>query len=69
MGSDKYPVYRYLQADGTWGKNTHFFDTEADVREVLAKGFKPDFSMDRSELDDRQTIRDLTTPDWNCPWD
>lgn len=56
-GSDNHPVHRYLQHDGTWGKNTQYFDSKQEIENALAKGHKPDFNIAKQELHDRETIR------------
>jgi len=49
MDDDYGAVNRYLQPDGTWGKNTEYFDSKEQVEELLKLGHKPDFSMDSWE--------------------
>lgn len=57
-GTDQESVHRYLQADGTWGKNTHYFDTDTEIKQLLQLGHKPDFSLGQDELRSRQMLRD-----------
>ena len=70
-GTDGYEVIRYLQHDGNWGKHTAYFDSEQQIQAALLLGRKPDFNMDRRELEDRAIIRqDMEDgfADWNDDW-
>lgn len=65
-GCDGDPVNRYLRADGSWGKTTHYFDSKEAVEQALAVGHKPDFTMSEQELFDRETIRhDVEASMWD----
>jgi len=59
QGSDDQPVIRYLQLDGSWGRNTQYFDSEEAVNQAISKGIKPDFSITKDESFSRQYFRDL----------
>lgn len=56
-GLDGDPVIRYLQSDGTWGKTTHYFDSDWEIHQLLELGHKPDFTLSRRDLEDRAMIR------------
>ena len=62
-GSDGHTVHRYLQADGSWGNTTHYFDTQEAVTEAALvgtlRGEVPDFWLSNQELQDRADIRDM----------
>jgi hypothetical protein len=49
-GSDGYPVYRYLQANGCWGNFAYYFNSEDEINIALSSGEQPDFSLDNDEL-------------------
>jgi hypothetical protein len=42
-------IARYLQLDGTWGKNTAYFDTKEQLEKALSLGIKPDFTISKDE--------------------
>ena len=58
-GTDGDPIIRYLQHDGTWGKNTQYFDNKPEVQTALDKGHQPDFTVDKQEQHDRNLIREM----------
>lgn len=51
-------VVRYLQPFGSWGKNTHWFDTKDEILNLLALAEQPDFTMSQQETDDLQMMED-----------
>jgi len=65
-GTDGDPVHRYLQEDGTWGKVTRYFDSRDEIERLLLLGHKPDFNMNRRELEDRALIREMAED--ACRW-
>lgn len=71
MGSDGDPIHRYLAKDGQWVKNTQYFDTKEEVEKALEKGFQPDFTMDRREIQSRLLMREMVEGfDWDDDkWD
>lgn len=58
QGTDNHPVHRYLQANGEWGKTTHYFDNEDQIQTALSKGIQPDFTLSERDRQDRAMIRD-----------
>ena len=76
-GSDGWPIYRYLQADGSWGKTTHYFDTQEILAEAALtgtlRGEIPDFFLSNQELQDRAEIREMAEEsfrdDFDAGWD
>ena len=76
-GSDGWPVYRYLQADGSWDKTSYYFDTQEAVAEAALtgtlRGEMPDFWLSNQELQDRAEIREMAEEsfrdDFDAGWD
>lgn len=62
QGTDGYPVVRYLQADGSWGRFCHWFGTKEDVDLAISVGSQPDFVLSIQErverLDERLCLMD-----------
>lgn len=56
-GPDGDPIHRYLQHDGSWGKTTQYFDSEADLTAALNPESKPDFSLSQFDLECRAVVR------------
>lgn len=56
-GPNGEPIIRYLQHDGTWEKNTAYFDSEDQITEALEEGHEPDFTLSRQEMEDRAMMR------------
>ncbi len=51
-------INRYLQADGSWGRVTHYFDTNDEIAQQLSKGIKPNFTVSSSEAYSIQGFKD-----------
>lgn len=68
-GDDGDPVIRYLQHDGRWGKTSDYFDSEAEIHNLLALGHQPDFQMNPREREDRRTIREMAEESFRRDWE
>ena len=58
VGSDGYPVHRYLNSNSVWGKNTEYFDSREQIENLLVRAGQPDFTLDTNELRNRAMLRD-----------
>lgn len=71
---DDIPVIRYLGKNGTWGKITEYFDSKAEIDELLKTASPPNFFVDKDEEVSRQYWRDVEAETYNelslpcLPW-
>lgn len=57
-GSDGDPVVRYLGLNSTWNRIAYWFDTEDQIKNLLALAEQPDFTLSDYDLESREMMRD-----------